>query len=454
MQFAVPLVLITAAWVLLVLQVDPVPTWFYVFVWYPTLVLLDNLASRMGRKPRLLRDGRLIVSLFGWSAVIWLVFEAVNFRLQNWYYVFLPRAGPERWAGILLSFATVVPAIVLMERLLRARGVAASWRTPPLSASRFDVHVALGLGGASAALALGWPRIFFTLVWGAAWLLADAIVYRLDPPSSLMRDLTRGDWGRAGRLMLGGLLVGLLWETYNYWARGKWIYTVPWLETTKLFEMPPFGFLGFPFFALEAWSMYHALCALRVAVPLAMGGRREAASGKRKAAPKRETGTGKEHGGLQTRRVGIAVLVAAVFVVATLWGMERLTISSTVPRLADLPGITGEQATTLRERGIRTPFALAARDETWLAMPGENPEDWRPAIESARITVLRGIGHRHAGTLAALGIDSVCGLARSDPAVLWTQVRSLQPIPTRRPTPAEVRVWVRAASRRCTSYPP
>src|SRR5437764_8660365 len=45
-------------------------------------------------------------------------FEAINFRLQNWYYVFLPPHRLDRWAGITISLATVVPAVLLPERLL------------------------------------------------------------------------------------------------------------------------------------------------------------------------------------------------------------------------------------------------------------------------------------------------------------------------------------------------
>ena len=123
MLIAFSLLAILAAWILLFLQVDPVPTWFYVLVWYPTLVLLDDVGSRVSRGPSVLRNPRLAISLFAWSPIIWLLFEAANLRLRNWYYVFLPYAPVERWTGILLSFATVGPAIILAERLLASLGV-------------------------------------------------------------------------------------------------------------------------------------------------------------------------------------------------------------------------------------------------------------------------------------------------------------------------------------------
>ncbi len=55
---------------------------------------------------------------------------------------------------------------------------------------------------------------------------------------------------------MSGLLCGVLWEFWNYWARAKWHYTVPILENLKMFEMPLPGYLGFPPFAVECFTMY------------------------------------------------------------------------------------------------------------------------------------------------------------------------------------------------------
>ena len=59
-------------------------------------------------------------------------------------------------------------------------------------------------------------------------------------------------------LLASGLVCGLLWEFFNYWAGGKWKYTVPWPAGPKLFEMPWLGFLGFPPFALGCSSAWEA----------------------------------------------------------------------------------------------------------------------------------------------------------------------------------------------------
>src|SRR3989449_3872819 len=112
---------LAAALVLLRLDVPPVPSWFYVFAWYPTLVILDALVVRLGGTSLLARP-RELGGMLWWSAVIWFLFEALNFRLQDWYYVFLPDHRVERWLGITLSLATVVPAVVLPPRPLEDLG--------------------------------------------------------------------------------------------------------------------------------------------------------------------------------------------------------------------------------------------------------------------------------------------------------------------------------------------
>ncbi len=429
MGILAPVLAIVAAWILLWFRVGPTPTWFYVFAWYPTLWLLDRIAVRLDQRP-MLTDWGLTRSLLLWSPVIWLVFEAANLRLQNWYYVYLPGFLWERWIGILVSFATVLPAIFLAERVLAGAGAFKRARSTPIRVRAWELRAAIALGIGTAAMALIWHRMFFPLIWGAAFLVADPIVYRRTPSLSLIADLERGDWGRIARLLTGGLAVGVLWEGYNFWAQGKWIYTVPWLEHTKVFEMPPFGLLGFPVFALEAWAMYAALAALGVAVPVA--------------------GPAAVH----RKRTLIAGAAAAVFAVATLVGVERYTISSTVPTMRDLPEATTDEISLLRDAGIRSPIDLATTNAEHLAKntPLEMDTIHR-LIQTARLVTLRGIGTAHARTLAAVGVRDVCALARSRDDLLTPALRRVSNGPRTRPRPrpthAEVRVWIRAAQRHC-----
>ena len=92
-------------------------------------------------------------------------------------------------------------------------------------------------------------------VWLGFIFLLDPINRRLGG-ESLFEDWETGRRDRLKNLFIGGLLCGLLWELVNYWSRAKWHYSVPIMEDVKLFEMPLPGYLGFPAFAFECFTMY------------------------------------------------------------------------------------------------------------------------------------------------------------------------------------------------------
>ena len=105
-----------------------------------------------------------------------------------------------------------------------------------------------------------WPlvqpsRYLAAPVWLGFIFLLDPINARLGG-ASLTDDIRERRFDRIVNLSLGGILCGVLWEFWNYWARTKWHYTVPIMENLKIFEMPVPGYLGFPAFALECFTMY------------------------------------------------------------------------------------------------------------------------------------------------------------------------------------------------------
>ena len=117
-----------------------------------------------------------------------------------------------------------------------------------------------------------WVEVFFTpIVWtgylfGAVWV---GFILLLDPINhfwggrSLLRDLEQGDSSRLTAFLCSGLVCGILWEFWNYWAGAKWLYVFPVWQNWKVFEMPVPGYLGFPPFAVECLVMYEFLHVLR-----------------------------------------------------------------------------------------------------------------------------------------------------------------------------------------------
>src|SRR2546425_6059300 len=205
---------LAAALLLLRLDVPPVPTWFYVFAWYPTLVILDALVVRLGGTSLLARP-RELGGMLWWSAVIWFLFEALNFRLQDWYYVFLPDHRVERWLGITLSLATVVPAVLLPARLLAYLGVGRRLSARPVRVESGGPRVSLALGRAAPPLTLVFPSVLHPLTWGAVWLIAEPLLYRRGPGRALFGGMGRGEGGRLGRLVAGGPGGGGPWGALN-----------------------------------------------------------------------------------------------------------------------------------------------------------------------------------------------------------------------------------------------
>src|SRR2546430_15943536 len=174
--------------------------------------------------------------------------------------------------------------------------------------------------------------------------------------------------------------------------------------------MPPAGFIGFPFFALEVWSMFYLL------------------------APR------------TTRRT---LLGSAVFALVVLAGIDRWTVSSTAPRLADLPGVTNGVLQRLAGAGWDDVFRVARTPVAELAYRANvSPGDARAAREAARLVTLRGIGSTYAATLMASGIGSVAALAGADPDTVWLRGRSGP-----RPPPPPGRGWGGAAPRDARAPP-
>lgn len=402
---------------------EPFATYFYLLSWYPVLLAADGVVALLGAAGRrgeflLLSRPRFALHVLGWSAVIWLFYEAFNFRLQNWYYVNVPASRIVRWGLTIVAFATVLPAVFLSERILGGLGVAARLRWGRLRMTPPRLRALQGLGVAFLVLALGWPRWFFPLVWGGTTLIVEPWVYRRDPARSILGDLERGAPGRLLRLLLGGMAIGLLWECLNINARAKWIYTVPGLEDVKLFEMPVLGFFGFPPFALECFVLWQALVLAGAAVP-------------READPALPSAP--------WRRVGGAA-VAAAFSILVLVGMDRVrTWDSYRPTLTAL----GLPASDLVAAGYPDPFALAAATPSAVAAATGAPEPAaREWVEEARLTTLRGIGADNVALLREVGIADVEQLADAAPQALVDTLEAVSPRPI---VPARVRVWVRGA---------
>ncbi len=237
--------------------------WFTPIVWTGYILFVDALVFKVVGRSLLITD-RIefliiaIVSIGGW----WL-FEFYNAPrfwrsdLEIWWHYHNLEPNPYlRRFGYDWAFATIFPAMFLTAQLLAATVFRKFDSFRPLRISRTGLYALILIG---AVMAIG-PLIFISawlapVIWLSFILLLDPINYLRGWPS-IVGDLQRGNYRRLFALLTAGGVCGVLWEFWNYWALTKWTYTVPYLGTVKIFEMPVLGYLGFLPFAVECWAIY------------------------------------------------------------------------------------------------------------------------------------------------------------------------------------------------------
>jgi len=421
---ALPVLVFAVATLGMALRVEPFLAWYYQWAWWSYILAADGLNRRLSGRSPLRDEPRRFLWLAGASVALWTFFEALNLRLGNWYYVMDHPLRPARWAGGVVAFATVLPGLFETEALLRNLGVLRHVPVSSLHWTRVKALVSVIFGAACFALPLAWPDRFFPLTW-ASFVFVLEPWNRRHAPESRLRELEHGDAAPTLRWLLAGLACGLLWETCNYWARVKWVYTVPGFESLKLFEMPLAGFLGFPPFALE--------CAAIVSFLDGIGGQV-------RGLPRRQ----------RLLVSGSAWVLASAATLAVFAAADGVTVDSyyvPVARLAVLPERDRE---ALARAGLASPERLvrALHDDglvSWSKRTGLGLEALRRDRERVALVLHRGIGDGRAQELARLGIETRADLARWRPGELTPALLRSGAHGPDRFLERRVRVWLSGA---------
>ena len=198
--------------------------------------------------------------MFGWSVTAWLVFDACNLVLKDWGYVGAVTVGWLRWGGYALAFATVLPGLLLTAELLEAWGVFHGVNGRAFNPGSWQ-PVSLLVGVALLVFPLIWPHYTFPPLMGAFVFLLDPFCELMGGPSLIVR-FAAGERRQHLNLLAAGLVCGVWWESWNWFAISKWVYTLPVLNCFKVCEMPLPGYLGFAPFALECAVMYNFIKTL------------------------------------------------------------------------------------------------------------------------------------------------------------------------------------------------
>jgi len=253
-------------------RIEPFWTWNTPIAWTGFILFADAIVfSARGRSWLRSAPGEFVALAIA-SVPLWLMFEFYNLFIENWTYTGLPENFWLRMLGYGWSFATIWPAIfegadlVGVVRAGTAGKAGQAGERPRPASPALPAPPALPALALSIAAGAAMLSIPFLLTPTAARYAAAPVwlgfIFLLDPINawvggdSLIAEARGGRFDRIVNLSLSGVLCGMLWEFWNYWSRGKWHYTVPIMERFKIFEMPVPGYLGFPAFALECFTMY------------------------------------------------------------------------------------------------------------------------------------------------------------------------------------------------------
>jgi hypothetical protein len=407
----------------------------YPFAWYGLILFLDGLLWWRWNEGLILARPREFLTLLVWSAFFWFFFEIWNLHLQNWYYAGVP--SHQLWSHIeaYLDFATVLPGLFLVYRLLCRLKIPRRVRTQ-CTISRTVYKVCPFVGLAMLILPLLYPDYFFPFVWGAFIFLLEPICAKRGG-RSLLREAQTGEWTTLVRLLMAGILCGGYWELCNFWSLEKWVYTVPFFSEGKLFEMPYLGFLGFPPFCVECFVMTNTIYLLR-------GGRHWDPEGTTR------TETTALH-------KAIYFLMVVIGVFASEWSysqMKHHTIDSrSEPLQQILQDISPAEARRLNNKGWHYPKEILENWDRARAVLKVAFQD--PIRERLELVSLANMGSINARLLEKSGIHSRDALSKENPDELFSRLLRVNQAMGLRDTPLVKRrivAWINAARRESAFY--
>jgi len=230
--------------------------WFTPLVWTGYILFIDSLIYRKKGKSFISAHFAEFLILLFLSVGFWLIFEGYNLFIKNWHYINLPENLPIRYIGYCWSFSTIYPAIFETRDLLETYGFFKNCSFPQFEPKRPLLIIIIFIGFIFLILPFVNPSEYYApIVWTGFIFFLEPINYLLNG-GSFIRELKSRSSQKFFMHFTAGIICGILWEFWNFWAHTKWIYTVPYWGDIKIFEMPVVGYLGFPAFAIECYIIY------------------------------------------------------------------------------------------------------------------------------------------------------------------------------------------------------
>lgn len=238
------------------LKIQPFANWYFPIVWFGYILIIDAAVYKLRGNSLISNRFPQFLGLVVISMLFWWIFEFVNIPIKNWSYSGLEGLSAGKDLFGYLSFATVLPALFETSELIRAIHLFDNMklaRKHKITKRFLHLMIALGIVFFMAPIFL--PKFAFPLVWLSFFLILDPINYLHKQPS-IIGHLKDRKLAIPLSLLMAGIILGVLWEFWNYWAIPKWTYDIPFVGFFKVFEMPLLGYLGYFPFSFELYAMY------------------------------------------------------------------------------------------------------------------------------------------------------------------------------------------------------
>lgn len=254
------LLLIAFWWPVAWLQLRPISDYYFFPLWFGFILLLDGIVELRTGTSLVTRGAGKFALLFAGSVPFWWIFEEINRWLGNWHYHTPVIYTPVVYVLLAsIAFSTVMPAVLEMTELLASFGIGE--RIPALPAwkpGRPTIIALHLLGWLMLAAVLVWPHYAFPLAWLSIFFIIEPI-NALVGQRSIASFVRHGNWAALWNIMLATVVTGFFWEMWNFFSLPKWTYSVPFVGSAHLFEMPLLGYTGYLPFGLEVFAIFGLL---------------------------------------------------------------------------------------------------------------------------------------------------------------------------------------------------
>lgn len=237
------------------LKIQPFADWYFPIIWFSYILVIDSLVYKIRKNSLINNHFFHFLGLLVLSTIFWHIFEFFNIFAQNWRYI-----GIENIVGKeilrLISYSTVLPALFETTSLIKSIHLFDRIKLKKKhKITKTFLYTMVILGILCFFLPVFFPEFTFPLIWLSFFFVLDPINF-INKQPSILGHLKSRKLAIPLSLLFAGIILGFLWEFWNYWAIPKWIYDIPFISFFKIFEMPILGYLGYFPFAFELYAMY------------------------------------------------------------------------------------------------------------------------------------------------------------------------------------------------------